>query len=252
MTVQAELDAFFDPRYLAHRAHERARVEAAAALLAGAAPAAVEIGMNTGAFLVGLARRYAPAPVVGIEWNGKHLPRAADRMRRASVDNAILVHADARLAVPLLVEVGTLSEVHVHFPDPWWKARHSERRLFDAVFLRMVARRLAADGRFYVKSDVFELLYRLRAAALACEALEPLPAESWPDEREWTLTTRERKCMHTAIPFGRGYWRRRDDFDTALPDAPELAATWPVEDEVDVLALIRGAPLYDRARFRPG
>lgn len=248
--VTNELLSMFDARYLEHRAFERDRLAPLREQLAAlGAPAAIEIGCNTGAFLIGLARRYAPRPVIGIEWNGKHMPAAQRRIEKSGVSNALLLHGDARHLVPLLIEPASLDAVCVLFPDPWWKKRHESRRVLDPVFLRVLARRLTADGALYLKSDVFDYLYRVRQFALGSGAFEPLAAEHWPDESQWTLSTRERKCMSTAIPFGRGYYRPSPSFDRTLPVAPESNDLWPIDEDLDPISLIRGATLWDQQRF---
>lgn len=248
--VTNELLSMFDARFLEHRAFERDRLVPLREQLASMGPpAAIEIGCNTGAFLIGLARRHAPRPVIGIEWNGKHMPAAQQRIARAGVQNALLLHGDARHLVPLLIDPASLDAVCVLFPDPWWKKRHESRRVLDPVFLRVLARRLKPDGALFLKSDVFDYLYRVRQFALSCGAFEPLPAENWPDESQWTLSTRERKCMSTAIPFGRGYYRPAASFDRTLPTAPESNDSWPIDEDLDPIRLIRGATLWDQQRF---
>lgn len=246
MSVEHELLSSYDARYLAFHVSDRDRALALRAQLAGLPPiASVEIGANTGAFLIGQARTWAPRPVIGIEWQAKHLGEAADRIARSGVTNAYMLHADARIALPLLVDPGTLECVSVLFPDPWWKKRHAARRVLDPVMLRIIARRLVADGRLYLKSDVFDYLYRVREMARVSGALEPLRAELWPSEATWSLSTRERKCMHMAIPFGRGYYRRRADFDDTLPTEPESNDLWPIDETIDPEAVIRGPAPFD-------
>lgn len=245
-----ELLSMFDPRYVEHRHFERVRADALLERFAvEGPPVALELGCNTGAFLVGLARLHAPRLVVGIEWNGKNMPGALRRIEKAGLSNAIVLHGDARHVVPPMIELGSLLSVNVLFPDPWWKKRHAERRILDPVFLRALARRLAPGGTLFLKSDVFDYLYRVRQFALLSEAFVPLPAELWPDESRWTLSTRERKCMHTAIPFGRGYYMRNPDFDGRLPETLESNDRWTIDEDIDPISLIKGATLWDRQRF---
>jgi hypothetical protein len=74
----------------------------------------------------------------------------------------------------------------------------------------------------------------------------PLQPEFWPDERSWTHTRRERKCMQVALPFGRGYYARSAAFDGALPEAVELAESFVVSEPGKAMELLRGRPLHDR------
>jgi tRNA (guanine-N7-)-methyltransferase len=247
IAVQAELETLFDPRFLAHRERDLARFTAWGAEHERDAtlPRILEIGANTGAFLVGQALSNPDTRVLGIEWKQKHCRLAEDRFRRRACANAEVLFGDAKMAIPLIIPPESLDAVFVLFPDPWWKARHSARRLLDGVFLRVLARRLKPGGRLYVKSDVFDYLVRLRAFAEKSGAFVPLQAHDWPDERGWTWSTREKKSMNGAIPFGRSYWLKNPAFDSTLPMAPENPADYEIDEDIDSTALIKGPPPVD-------
>lgn len=238
--------AQFDPRYLDHRSDDLARFAAFGREHADRLPVAVEIGCNRGAFLEGVARTHGPSPVLGLEWREKYCRLAIERLHAREIGNAIVLHGDARLVLPTVFPPESLDAVYVTFPDPWWKKRHADRRVLDPVFMRIIARRLRPRGRLYLKSDVFEYLHRVRQFAQVSRAFRPLPPERWPDETTWTLTTRERKCMRAAIPFGRGYYERLDDFDTSLPVAPERAEDFAVDESLSPEDVIRGPAPIDR------
>ncbi len=244
--ARGELESLFDPRFLDHRPRDPVSVMELRASSNVSEVRAVEIGSNSGEFLQGLSRRFPDARVLGIETDGTQHRLALDLVVRKALRNVDLLRCDARFAVPTLLRPESLDEVHVHFPDPWWKSRHHDRRLLEPLFLRVLARRLRVGGRLYVKSDVFDDLMRLRAAAEASLAFEPLPPELWPDEGSWTLTRRERKCMRVALPFGRGYYRRRASFDVSLPVVREDRALFEPAEEVDAAQALRGRPLADR------
>jgi tRNA (guanine-N7-)-methyltransferase len=238
----------YDPRYVDHRADEIAAFEALRErLLVEGMPSVLEIGSNRGDFLSGQAVRVSPQPVLGIEWRAKQCALAVERLAERGIDNAHVLHGDAKLAVPSIFDAESLDAIFVLFPDPWWKSRHAHRRLLDPMFLRVLARRLRPKGALYVKSDVFEYLYQVRAAAQVSEALRPLPADRWPDERTWSLSTRERKCMQGAIPFGRGYYTRLPKFEPSLPLTPESPDAFAVPDTVDPTSVIKGAPPVDQS-----
>ena len=247
ISTYPEIGSFFDSVFLGHRAYEAERVtELRAWFDEVGTPSHLEIGANRGAFIEGIGATVAPDPVLGIEWKIKHVRRAESRLAKRGLTNVSMLAADAKLAVPLLFESEQLDVIYVLFPDPWWKARHVSRRLLDPVFLRVLARRLRPGGRLYLKSDVFDYLYWVRASVEASGAFLPLPPERWPDESTWTLSTRERKCMRAAIPFGRGYYEKNPDFDGTLPSSPELLEDFPVPEEIDPIAIIQGRPPIDK------
>ncbi len=245
-----EILSCYVPRFVEYRSEEIARLVSLRAEFDEAGfPAHVELGASRGAFLEGIARAAAPDATLGLEWRRKFARWGTERLAKRGLDNARLLHADAKLAVPILFAPETVRAFYILFPDPWWKKRHVARRLLDPLFLRILARRLVPGGRIYLKSDVFDYLYRVRSCVTASAAVEPLPPECWPDETAWTLSTRERKCMRSAIPFGRGYYRRREDFESSLPVEPERAEDFPVAD-VDGVAEIKGPPPADRESWR--
>jgi tRNA G46 methylase TrmB len=248
---EPEATTIYDPRFIAHRAQDIRRIKSTMRERPVDNVRAVELGSHRAAFLLGLADEHAPDHVLGVEYRSKYHRMAERRVARSeNKDRIHLVDADARLALPILFPPESLDAIYVTFPDPWWKNQHADRRLIDPAFLRIMARRLRPGGRFYLKSDVFDYLYRVRHYVQLSSAFRPLPSERWPDEARWTLTTRERKCRSEAIPYGRGYYERLDDFDTSLPKEPEEWDRDAWDIEIDPEAIIRGAPPADRKSNR--
>lgn len=248
--VRNELNSAFDDRFLEHRQRELEAIFALRESFASAPPRHVELGANRGAFLEGIANSHPETPALGLEWRPKYVRFGNERLERRGVTNGRLVHADAKMAVPIAIEPESVEAFYVLFPDPWWKARHADRRLLDPVFMRVLARRLVPGGRIYLKSDVFDYLYRVRAAAEVSGAVRPLAAERWPSEAGWTWSTREKKCMRTAIPFGRGYYERNPTFDVSLPSEVERPEAFPMPDEIDPVEIIKGPAPADRDGWR--
>ena len=50
----------------------------------------------------------------------------------------------------------SVSDVHVYFPDPWWKQRHKKRRVLNQAFLGNTQRVLRGDGCLHFWTDVEE------------------------------------------------------------------------------------------------
>lgn len=244
---EAEAITLYGRASIEHRGREIREILAFAETLRESPPVALEIGSHRGAFLVGMARVFAPESVLGMEIRGKYHRLAQETMAKHSVENALLFKGDGKLATVIAIPPESLECVHVNFPDPWWKNRHASRRVLDVAFLRILARRLKPRGRLYLKSDVFEYLHAVRKFAEASEAFRPLAPERWPDEREWTWTEREAKCMRGAVPFGRGYYERRKDFPATLPEFPEELPELEWEDMVTARAELKGRPPVDKA-----
>lgn len=244
---EAEAITLFGRASIEHRGREIKEILQVAEAWKERPPVAIEIGSHRGAFLVGVARTFAPEPVVGMEIRGKYHRLAGETMEKHGIENAILFKGDGKLATIIAIQPESLDAVHVNFPDPWWKKRHAARRVLDVAFLRVLARRLKPRGRLYLKSDVFEYLHAVRKFAEASEAFRPLAPERWPDERTWTWTEREAKCMRGAVPFGRGYYERRRDFDASLPSEPEVLPELDWDEMIVGREEIKGRPPVDKA-----
>ena len=204
--AQKHLAKLNDPESLQHRGREVEAIVSAKATLP--AIRVVEIGSNRGRFLCALARSEPTRHVLGLEWREKwvnELRKTADKRR---LDNLHCLHTDARLALPLLIEPGSLDLLFVLYPDPWWKPRHASRRLVDPPFLELVAALLRDDGVLVIKTDALVLRDEIDGVAREVDAVEEIPPWEWPDERPWGWSRRERRCMGDGTATYRLYYRR--------------------------------------------
>lgn len=124
-----------------------------AALFGNANPVELEIGMGKGTFLTEQAKLRPGVNFFGIEWARWFWRYASDRLRRNGCTNARTVRAEAAFFLREFVVPGTISVLHVYFPDPWPKARHHKRRLIQPAFLELAERVLVPGGRLQVVTD---------------------------------------------------------------------------------------------------
>lgn len=116
-------------------------------------PVELEIGMGKGTFITEQARARPEVNFFGIEWARWFWRYASDRLRRHGCTNARTVRAEANYFLREFVPDGTISVLHVYFPDPWPKARHHKRRLIQPPFMQQVERVLVPGGRLQVVTD---------------------------------------------------------------------------------------------------
>jgi tRNA (guanine-N7-)-methyltransferase len=137
-------------------------------------PIELEVGFGKGLFLLTEATRRREVNFVGIEVVRKYQLYTATRLARRGLDNVRVVCADARPFLRDWVVPGSVSVVHVYFPDPWWKTRHHKRRLFTVEFAQTCERVLRPSGRLSFATDVEEYAH-LVAEEVAQTRLHPLP-----------------------------------------------------------------------------
>ncbi len=166
----------------------------------------LEIGPGHGGFALAFARAHGDRALVAIEQRKKFAETVAAKAERRGHRNLLVLHGDARLLAPRLFAGGSLSAIHVHFPDPWWKRRHRGRRLVDDRMSLLLRALLAPGGLLDLRTDVEEYaagaVERLEAVGFRNEAGRGRFAEPSPGE---IPSTREKRYLVT----GQRVWRLR-------------------------------------------
>jgi tRNA (guanine-N7-)-methyltransferase len=165
------------------------------------APLMLEVGFNRGRFITELAHRNPDHNVVGIEIRRRFGILLARQCGLADdPKNLRVIWGDAKILLPKLFAAGSLSDMFVTFPDPWWKKRHEKRRLVDTQFAAEISEKLQAGGHIWVKSDVAMIADEIKEALISRPELGKLvPFE--PDDLP--LTHRERACIKKGLPIQR-------------------------------------------------
>ncbi len=114
----------------------------------------VEVGPGKGRFLFKEARRRPEVNFLGIEWAKRYLHELERKLGRDRPSNVRVAFADARRLFADWIPENSLQAVHVYFPDPWWKKRHTRRRLVTPSFIQNLGRCLWEGGLFYFATDV--------------------------------------------------------------------------------------------------
>jgi tRNA (guanine-N7-)-methyltransferase len=179
-------------------------------LFGNANPVEVEVGMGKGLFLLTSATSRPDTNFFGIEIVRKYQLYATTRFAIRKLPNVKTVCADARWVFRRFVAEGSVSAVHVYFPDPWWKARHKKRRVFTAGFAADAARVLRPGGRFLIATDVEEYFGVMTGIVRAMPAFREVRAETstGPVEEAGYETNFERKARLKGTPVWRADYER--------------------------------------------
>ena len=175
----------------------------------------LEIGPGPKAgFLVERALSAPQSGLVGLEIRRKWAAVGDARLAKLGhASRARVFCEDARSALPRIKPDGAVARVYLHFPDPWWKKRHTKRLVMGDVFLNEVARLLTPGGELYVQTDVEERAELYERAVTAHGAFDPagdtagsaLVAENPYGAR----SPREHRAIADGLPVHRMLWRLR-------------------------------------------
>ncbi|HET7521884.1 MAG TPA: tRNA (guanosine(46)-N7)-methyltransferase TrmB [Bacillales bacterium] len=116
------------------------------------APLHLEIGTGKGRFLAESAKQFPDVLFIGMEKMESIIVSALDKVLEAEVENAKLLHEDAR-ELPMFFAEGEVDRIYLNFSDPWPKNRHEKRRLTHANFLKQYESVLKPEGEIHLKTD---------------------------------------------------------------------------------------------------
>ena len=116
-------------------------------------PVELEVGCGKGRFLVGAATTWPGRDFLAVEQVGKLVRKVSARAARAGLPNVRLWRGNAKDVLERLVPAGSLSRVHVYFPDPWPKRRHAKNRFFAGPMPELLARALEPRGQVLLATD---------------------------------------------------------------------------------------------------
>ena len=164
----------------------------------------LEIRCGAGGFALGYCQAHPEVRYVAFEWRKKYAREVAFRAQKHGVANLRVVEGDAKEHVPLLFAKGSLAQIHLQFPDPWWKRAHQKRAILTPDFTPVLFSLLAPGGLFEVRTDVED---RARAMLKVLEAAgfeNPLgPGAFHPRPEGDVASTRERRYLLSGEPVYR-------------------------------------------------
>lgn len=174
-------------------------------------PMEVDVGCDKGDFLFGRARQVPEHNLVGLEIRAPIVDMVRDRIARQGLTNVAVVLCNANRSFEALFAPASLRAVYVHFPDPWFKARHHKRRLVNPAFVDAVASRLEPGGLFEFMTDFGEYAEQVVPMLEAHPAFtNPFgPAAPAPPAEGRVLTHREAWHQSRGDPIWRYHWRKR-------------------------------------------
>ena len=118
-----------------------------------AAPVILEIGFGMGEATAHIAALMPEQNFLCCEVHEPGVGALLKRIGEQGLANIRIVAHDAVEVIENMLPEGSLTGVHVFFPDPWHKLRHNKRRLIQPPLVSRLASRLQAGGYLHCATD---------------------------------------------------------------------------------------------------
>ncbi|PSB19682.1 tRNA (guanosine(46)-N7)-methyltransferase TrmB [Phormidesmis priestleyi ULC007] len=123
-------------------------------------PLHLDIGCGRGRFLLKMAQLQPEWNFLGLEIREPLVEQALSFRDELGLQNLHYLFCNVNNSLPALftnLEPGTLQQVTIQFPDPWFKRKHQKRRVVQPQVVEELALHLSDRGQVFVQSDVEEV-----------------------------------------------------------------------------------------------
>jgi tRNA (guanine-N7-)-methyltransferase len=117
------------------------------------APLVLEIGSGMGETTARIAAQRPDTDFIAVEVHGPGVGSLLKLIEAQGLKNLRVIRHDALEVLEHMIADASLAGIHLFFPDPWPKKRHHKRRLVQAAFAALAARKLAPGGILHVATD---------------------------------------------------------------------------------------------------
>jgi tRNA (guanine-N7-)-methyltransferase len=125
----------------------------AQAVFGRSAPLVLEIGSGMGETTAAIAYAHPETDYLALEVHGPGVGSLLKKIAELGLRNLRIVRHDALEVLERMIPDASLAGIHLFFPDPWPKKRHHKRRLVQAPFAALAARKLAPGGYLHAATD---------------------------------------------------------------------------------------------------
>lgn len=174
-------------------------------------PVEIDVGCGRGLFLFHASTTHPEINYLGIELDYKEARRGARRLQKRNLPNVRVLGGDVFYAFKKFIAPHSVDAIHVYFPDPWWKRKHRDRRVFNDQFVDLAAGLIKPAGLLHSWTDVeeyFGVISGLMDHHALFETLPPPAERPATDDMDYQ-TSYERKKRQLGLPIYRGKWQRK-------------------------------------------
>jgi tRNA (guanine-N7-)-methyltransferase len=117
------------------------------------APLTLEIGFGNGDSLATMAAQAPDTDFIGIEVHRPGVGHLLQELDKQALNNVRIFNEDAVKVLRDCLPDDCLDRLLLFFPDPWHKKRHHKRRIVQAEFIELLARKLKPGGILHMATD---------------------------------------------------------------------------------------------------
>ncbi len=113
----------------------------------------MEVGFGMGEATAILAKDFPETAFLAVEVHRPGVGKLCARLEENGSENVRILQHDVIDVINNQLADDSLDGVHIFFPDPWQKKKHSKRRLLTPDFLRLIYPKIKTGGFIHVATD---------------------------------------------------------------------------------------------------
>mgnify|MGYP003328757401 CR=1 FL=1 len=113
----------------------------------------LEIGFGMGEATSKIAARMPDVGFIGVEVHRPGVGKLCARLEENGSENVRILQHDVIDVINNQLADESLDGVHIFFPDPWQKKKHTKRRLLTPEFLKLIYPKIKKGGFIHVATD---------------------------------------------------------------------------------------------------
>jgi tRNA (guanine-N7-)-methyltransferase len=164
----------------------------------------LEIGFGRGEFITFWAKKHPDKNILGVEVRKQIVNLVQEKLLKEKVQNILLVHSSAQICLEDIVTDKSVENVFIFHPDPWFKNKHKKRRVINQELLQLCEKKLVAQGKIYISTDVEELFKEITSIFANNQAFKLVEnPEFWNDyyKTNWDIFCKKAERKRYTITY---------------------------------------------------
>lgn len=160
-------------------------------------PLYLDIGCARGRFLLEMAQLQPQFNFLGIEIRDSLVIEANDISKNLELTNLYYLFGNVNIEFNILLAslpIKVLKYITIQFPDPWFKKRHTKRRVVQPELVNNLATYLVEGAKVFLQSDVEDIAKEMCDRFIEHPNFEKTHQETWLDINPLPVATEREKA----------------------------------------------------------